>query len=118
MKLLQELEKLRESEESLFRRQLLAEDIARLRKVQALARSSSDRAAFVKAGMMAGWTQGNARTHELREPLELLLEAIHAFERGDSAQDPRIVELWHSLHRLRMERLLGCLATPLPKPID
>ena len=60
--------------------------------------------------MRIGWTQGDARTQELREPLEALLEAIYV---GDEA---RITPAWNELHRVRMERLLGCLATPTPKP--
>jgi hypothetical protein len=120
VRLLTELERLLAAEESLFRRQLLREDIARLHKLQALARTSTDLSDFIKGGMLAGWTQANARTHELREPLEALLEAIYALERDrcGEAQEARVVECWHSLHRLRMERLLGCLATPAPKPLD
>lgn len=120
MRLLQDLERLLADEQSLFRAQLLREDIARLRKLHELAHAAQDLAGFIKAGMLIGWTQGNARTHELREPLEQLLEAVYAFERGlpDAEQEARIVEAWHSFHRLRMERLLGCLSTPVPKPAD
>ena len=69
MQLIAHLEHLVGSEESLFRAQLLREDIARLRKLQELARKAPDAEAFKKSGMRIGWTQGDARTHELREPL-------------------------------------------------
>lgn len=120
MRLLEDLERLVAQEQSLFRAQLLREDIARLRKLQELARTTQDAAAFKKTGMRIGWTQGDARTHELGEPLEQLLEAVYAFELGkrDPQQEAHIVECWRELHRIRMERLLGCLATPVPKPSD
>ena len=74
MRLIAELERLAAAEESLFRRQLLREDLARLRKLEALAQSASDVDAFRQSGMRLGWTQGDARTAELAEPLELIDE--------------------------------------------
>jgi hypothetical protein len=110
MRLIDELERLAAAEESLFRRQLLREDVARLRKLEALAQSAPDAAAFKKDGMRLGWTQGDARTAEIAEPLEALLAAIYAGE------EERVMQAWNELHRTRMERLLGCLSTPVPKP--
>jgi len=111
MQLLADLERALAAEGSLFRAQLLREDLARLRRLQAIAAEAPDAAAFVAAGMRIGWTQGDARTAELREPLEKLLNEIYARE-----SDARIGAAWHELHRVRMERLLGCLSTPTPKP--
>ena len=110
MRLIDELERLAAAEESLFRRQLLREDVARLRKLEALAQSAADLEAFKQSGMRLGWTQGDARTAELAAPLEALLAAIYA---GD---EERVTQAWNELHRTRMERLLGCLSTPVPKP--
>ena len=120
MRLLEDLERMLAQEESLFRAQLLREDLARLRKLQALARTAPDTAAFMKAGMNVGWTPGDARTLELREPLESLLAAVYAFENGkrDAEQETRIGESWRNLFRLRMERMVGCLSSPVPKPAD
>jgi hypothetical protein len=112
MQLLHDLERLAATEQSLFRRQLLREDVARLRKLEALVVSSEDFTAFQKAGMRLGWTQGDARTSEIAAEVESLLKALYA---GDEA---RIAAAWHELHRARMERLLGCLATPVPKPAE
>jgi hypothetical protein len=117
MQLIARLEVLAGKEESLFRAQLLREDIARLRKLQQLAKTAKDAEAFKKAGMRIRWTQGDARTHELREPLERLLAAVYAFEK-DGAPEAPVVEAWEALHRARMERLVGCLSTPVPKPVD
>jgi hypothetical protein len=112
MQLIAQLEALMGKEESLFRAQLLREDVARLRKLQQLAKTAKDADAFIKSGMRIGWTQGDARTHELREPLERLLEAVYA------SQEEEIFLAWEALHRARMERLVGCLSTPVPKPVD
>lgn len=118
MQLLASLEHAVAREESLFRAQLLREDIARLGTLQSLAASEPDIAAFRKAGMKVGWTAGDARTHELAEPLGRFLDEVHAFWRGDrsAGREQRISEAWDALHRTRMERLLGCLSTPVPKP--
>ena len=109
MRLIDELERLAAAEESLFRRQLLREDVARLRKLESLAQSP-DAQAFKKAGMRLGWTQGDARTAELAGALEALLDAVYAKD------EARTTTAWNELHRTRMERLLGCLSTPVPKP--
>jgi len=118
MRLIGDLERALAGEESLFRAQLLREDLARLRKLQALAKSVPDREAFLKAGKRIGWTQGDARTHELGEALGALLEEILGYETGDRSaeREARISAAWQELHRTRMERLLGCLSTPVPKP--
>jgi hypothetical protein len=110
MQLLDKLSLLLSEETSLFRAQLLREDIARLQKLQQLARQAPDAEAFRKSGMRIGWTQGDARTHELREPLERLLDAVYASREED------LFPAWEALHRARMERLVGCLSTPVPKP--
>ena len=110
MQLIDDLERRSAAEQSLFQAQLLREDVARLRKLQDL--TGLSREEFLEKGMRIGWTAGDARTAELREPLLALLEAVHA---GDEA---RIRESWYALHRMRMERLLGCLSTPVPRPAD
>lgn len=112
MKLVAELEALIAREESLFRAQLLREEVARLRRLPALKDDAADEASFVAAAMRIGWTPGEARTHELAEALRPFLRAVYA---NDEAA---MVERWNALYRLRMERLLGCLSTPLPKPSD
>jgi hypothetical protein len=117
MKLIAALEALIRKEQSLFRAQLLREDVARLRKLQELARTAKDAEAFRKSGMRIGWTQGDARTYELREPLERLLAAVYALEK-DAGPEAPTVEAWEALHRSRMEKLVGCLSTPVPKPVD
>lgn len=111
MQLIADLERLLAAEESLFRRQLLREDIGRLRRLEELRRASSDLEAFKQAGMRVGWTQGDARTAELAEPLAAFLQEIC------EGNEARITQAWNELHRVRMERLLGCLATPAPKPV-
>jgi len=117
MQLIGRLELLVGKEESPFRAQLLREDLARLRKLQELARTAPDEPAFKKSGMRIGWTQGDARTHELAEPLGRLLAAVYRFVREGAPEAP-IAEAWEAVHRARMEKLVGCLSTPVPKPAD
>lgn len=111
-RLIADLERQLAGEESLFRAQLLREDIARLRRLADLMRDAADEAAFVNSGARVGWTPGDARTAELREPLEAFLRAAFA---GDA---DLVARAWERLHRVRLERLLGCLSTPVPKPED
>ena len=112
MRLISDLERQLAGEESLFRAQLLREDVARLRSLGDLKCSAADETAFVNSAARIGWTPGDARTAELREPLEAFLRAVYA---GD---ERLIAQSWDALHRTRLERLLGCLSTPVPKPDD
>jgi hypothetical protein len=120
MRLIDELERHIAREQSLFRAQLLREDLARLSKLRQLACGAADLAAYKKGALRIGWTPGDLRTHELRAPLDLLLDAVYAYETGTTGdvQEARIVAAWHALHRIRMERLVGCLSTPVPKPTE
>jgi hypothetical protein len=118
MQLIEELERRLSGEESLFRAQLLREDIGRLGRLRELARGAPDTAAYRNAALRLGWTQGDTRTKELGAPLDALIEAVREYETGGGGGgvEARIVEAWIELHRVRMERLVGCLATPLPRP--
>jgi predicted nucleic acid-binding protein len=107
-------------EQSLFREQLLREDVARFAKLRDLAHSVKDLEASKRAARRIGWTQGDTRTNELAEPLDALLEAVFAYQTGTTVvgQEPRHRDAWLELHRVRMERLVGCLSTPVPRSID
>lgn len=120
MLLVAKLQRLIAQEPSLFRAQLLREDVARLSRLADLARAADDVEAFKRAGRRLGWTQGDARTGELGAPLDAMLEAVFAYVRGraDPEAEARIEAVWRELHRVRMERLVGCLATPVPKPAE
>lgn len=118
MRLIEELERRAGAEASLFRAQLLREDVVRLTKLRGLAHSTTGIAAFKDAGKRLGWTQGDSRTSELTEVLDPLLEAVFDYELGSSeaGREDRITAAWLALHRVRMERLIGCLSTPPPRP--
>ena len=120
MELIEELQQCIREEQSLFRAQLLREDVARLTKLGELARSGGDLDAYKKAARRIGWTQGDARTGELGATLDALLDAVFAYEAGSTgpAQEARIREMWLEMHRARMEQLVGCLSTPVPKPVE
>ncbi|HUF80326.1 MAG TPA: hypothetical protein VMN03_04255 [Burkholderiales bacterium] len=120
MRLIEELERRLVKEASPFQAQLLREDIRRLGALRELARTAGDTAACRDAAMRLGWTQGDLRTQELRVPLEAVADALFEYEAGarTGAQEERIIVAWTALHRARMERLVGCLATPVPRPGD
>lgn len=118
MQLVAELESRIAGEESLFRAQLLREDVARLRKLRDIARAAADAQTFAAAGRRLGWTQGDQRTHELASVLEPLLAAVFDYEHGAAGEDAeeRVRGAWAELTRARLEKLVGCLATPVPRP--
>jgi hypothetical protein len=118
LRLIEELERTAAAEASPFRAQLLKEDAARLRKLLDLARSAGDLNAFVLAGRRLGWTQGDARTDEILPAQAPFLEAVFEHRPGsaDEREEERVRAAWLALHRLRMERLVGCLSTPAPRP--
>jgi hypothetical protein len=120
MRLIDELAQRVATESNLFHAQLMREDIARLTKLEALARSAPDADTYRRAARRLGWTAQDARTGELGETLERLLDAVRdaQSEAKSDAADARIRDAWIELTRVRMERLVGCLSTPVPKPVD
>jgi hypothetical protein len=120
VRLIDELTERLAGEPSLFRAQLLREDIARLRRLEDLARTSQDAEAYRRAGRRLGWTALAARTHELGGALDRLLDAVRDGALGNGEEDAhaRASDAWLELTRERMERMIGCLSTPVPKPTD
>jgi hypothetical protein len=123
MRLLDDLGARLAVEDSYFRQHLIKEDVARLETLLAVCPPGTDVAAVIAKGLKLGWTPDDLRTHELRPALEPLLTAIHdrlsATAAGDETSipelDARIVDLWRDFERLRMDRLVGCLAR-VPRP--
>lgn len=118
MHLIDEIEQLAASEPSVFKAQLLREDAVRLRRLFALADASPDEDSYKRTARRLGWTAQDARTGELREPLEALLDAVRD-ARGAASQraaEMRIRDAWLELTRVRIESLVGCLSTRIPKP--
>lgn len=111
MRLLEEFRRLLATEESLFRAQLLREDIAKFEKLIALAHEHTDYADFEKNGFYLEWTQSDFRTHELRDTLQRFLEAFyrHVREHQSDRSDDALQEAWESFDRDRMNKLIGCL---------
>lgn len=111
MHLIDELESLLAREESMFRAQLLREDVVRLRKLVDLAAEHDDYDAFVKAGTYIGWTNGDMRTHELKEQLGELLKAVYGYARGEATdeEDQEVRAAWDHFHVTRLRKLVHCL---------
>lgn len=105
MRLIEAIELRIAAEESLFRRQLMKEDVARLRKLVDLKTAAKSRDDFMRDGRHVGWTQGDFRTHEVESTLVPFLEAV--FD-GDEAA---IERLWGPFEADRLEKLTGCLST-------
>ena len=111
MQLLDDLKARLDGEDSMFRAQLLREDIARLERLVALAGESSDYAAFQRAGLYIGWTQNDLLTHRIQAPLERVLAALYAHlsGAGDQASEDHLCSAWQELETARLERLIKCL---------
>lgn len=108
MRLIETLAAEAENAPRMFARALAREDLARLRKLQELAQAHEDLAAFKQRGLMVGWTQGDLRTLELKETLEPLLEAVHAFERG-AGDEAALEAAWRAFYAQRFKVLVHCL---------
>lgn len=118
MQLLEAMENAVDREESIFRAQLMREDIGRLRRLEELAQRAATRDEFFKEGLYVGWTPDDLRTHEFKEELEPLLDAIYLRCRGEGEAvelDRQIDDAWRVFDAKRLERLVGCL-TRVPKP--
>ena len=116
MQWIDELERQAVREASLFRAQLLREDVARLRELVELVRTVPDAEGFRRAGHRLGWVARDARSEEIGPALERLFEAVREAQRtADAADEARARDAWVELTRVRLERLVGCLGTPVPK---
>jgi hypothetical protein len=113
VRLIADLEKRIVSEGSFFRRQLLKEDLERLKKLATLAAGGGSKEAYLREGLFLGWTAGNFRTQEIEVSVKALLEAVHALAtEGASPDRERAVdEAWLALFNERLEKLTGCLST-------
>ncbi|MGI9464996.1 MAG: hypothetical protein ACR2OM_13700 [Aestuariivirgaceae bacterium] len=108
MQILNDLKSQLALEQSMFRAQLMREDIARLEKLLVLAGTSADLAAFKKAGTYIGWTQNDMMTHRVAEPLGTLLDAIFDYS-ADQARDEAVSTAWLEFCKMRNEKLIKCL---------
>jgi hypothetical protein len=111
LQILDELRSRLEHEQSVFRAQLMREDIARLEKLAALADESEDIAEFRKSGTYIGWTQNDRMTHLIAEPLGDLVDAVYAYctEGAGEALDHSVREAWLEFCKMRNEKLIKCL---------
>ncbi len=111
MKLLDMMRERAAKEDSYFQAALMREDVTRLEKMCAIAKACETMAQFEKDGLFVGWTQGDLRTGELKEPLAPLMAAIYAYQHGDqsAAADDAILAAWASFNPQRMKILVHCL---------
>ncbi|MEZ5895716.1 MAG: hypothetical protein R3C40_04475 [Parvularculaceae bacterium] len=108
--LTQRLEEIANNDESIFRRQLAKEDLTRFSRLEALAANATDVNVFRKDGLYIGWTQGDMRTHDLRDSIETLLDAFYAARLNHSPEaEQKLAAAWDAFHRDRLKKLIHCL---------
>lgn len=113
MRLIADLETRLASEDSPFRRQLLKEDVDRLKRLVELAARPGPKETYLREGLFLGWTAGNFRTPEIEAPLTALLEAVYTLVRDGAtpAREQAVADAWFALFKERLEKLTGCLST-------
>ncbi len=108
MHLQDQLKEIAKNHDSLFRRQLAKEDLARFERLREMALASETLEAFVKDGLYAGWTQNDMRTHELKETIVPVLDAFYEVVRG-SGEDDKLQAAWAAFEADRLNKLIHCL---------
>lgn len=108
MFLIEHLKEKLETQESMFEQQLIREDISRLEKLNNLIDTAANLEEFRKAGMVIGWTKGDLRTFEMKEPLTEFLRCFYAFQTNGEEKDG-LVSYWQEFNALRRKILLHCL---------
>ena len=111
MKLIVYLKSVISRNEGIVQTQLAREDLSRVEKLCALAKTHDNYPDMEKDGMYIGWTKGDFRTHELSDPLKALMHAIFDFTKTGDAEkyDSRIMDIWAAFHTLRLKVLVHCL---------
>lgn len=111
MRLIATLEDAIAREDSMFRAQLMKEDVTRLQKLQTLAVSAGSLERFENEGMFIGWTQDDMRTHVISDAVKALLSDVYAYVHGAKSEaDEKALEAsWSTFNNERMEKLIKCL---------
>ncbi len=110
MTLSEELKSVMARTESVVQKQLLVEDVARIERLEELARTHPSYEDFEHQGLFIGWTQGDFRTAELHGSLKPLLRTLHqATQAPTDAAHEEVRECWIAFNQERSQRLVGCL---------
>ncbi|MCB2088843.1 MAG: hypothetical protein R3E18_05440 [Sphingomonadaceae bacterium] len=110
MELRNYLTRIAERAESYFQQHLAKEDLARVDKLEGLARQATDIEALQKEALYTGWTPGDLRTGELKEVLFPLFAAMFNHVRDESGDSDRaLMQAWIAFHEERIKVLIHCL---------
>ncbi len=110
MTLSEELKSVMARTESVVQKQLLVEDVARIERLEELARTHPSYEDFEYQGLFIGWTQGDFRTAELHGSLKPLLSSLHKATRSPSeTAHEEVVSCWIAFNQERSKRMVGCL---------
>jgi hypothetical protein len=122
MRLIETLQASIAGDDSPFRAQLMREDITRINELREAASELSSTDALRNVAIKLSWTATEARTNELAAHVHALSDAIFdhvsAAEQATDQQESAVEQCWLQLHHQRLETMIGCLSTPLPKPVD
>jgi len=110
MQIIDDLNHIISTSDSMFQRQLAKEDVTRVENVLELAHASDTPATFAKEAFMAGWTPGDMMTHELKDVLEPLIETLYAYAKdtNNEAKEKAATEQWYVFDTARKKRLMRC----------
>ena len=111
MRLLERLEAEAASGDSFFRRMLAQEDVGRIANLRRLAHEHATLEDYKQHALFIGWTKDDLRTHELKQHLDPVMEAIFAIERtdGGEAAEQRLEAAWNAFNAHRLKVLVHCL---------
>jgi hypothetical protein len=104
------------AEPSFFRVHLLREDIRRLEEAQALAARSASAEAFHEGFASLAWAPSPERALEFAPEIARVAQCLYPDgSSGSAALNDETWWAWVTLQNRRLERLLGCLSSPVPK---
>jgi phage gp29-like protein len=111
MRLLERLEAEAATGESYFRSMLAKEDVGRIASLRRLAHEHATLEAFKQHALFIGWTKDDLRTHELKDHLAPVMEAIFAIEREAGGEDAeqKLEAAWNAFNAHRLKVLVHCL---------
>ncbi|NNF80989.1 MAG: hypothetical protein HKN05_23450 [Rhizobiales bacterium] len=110
MTLSEELKTVMARTQSVVQKQLLLEDIARIERLEDLAKACPSYEEFEHQGLFIGWTQGDFRTPELHPVLKPLLKTLHqAMHSPSDGAEEEVRTCWITFNQERSKRLVGCL---------
>lgn len=111
MQLEKYLKTVAEQSQSYFQAHLAREDIERVQRLKQTALEAQSVEDLLHDALYLGWTPGDLRTGELKEEIEQLVRAMHAYLSApkQSDLDDTLLLAWKAFHEKRITVLIHCL---------